>query len=87
MGSSAISSIATVNPVTGVVYGVTAGNVNIIYSLSTGCSASASVNVLPLPLPITGVNTVCQSQTTVLSDASSGGVWSSIDPTQQQLIQ
>ena len=62
---------------TGVASGVSLGTANITYALSTGCIATTIVTVNPLPVAITGTTTVCSGLTTTLSDATSGGVWSS----------
>jgi hypothetical protein len=58
-----------------------AGNYSVTVSAFNGCSAiqtfsvgSSTPAVLP---PITGTMTVCQGTTTTLSDASTGGSWSS----------
>ncbi len=67
--------IASVSP-GGVVLGISAGVVNINYTVS-GCDATKSLTVNPLPLPISGIASICQGLTTSLSDATGGGVWSS----------
>ncbi len=74
--SSASTIIATVNPATGVVTGVSGGTTTISYTLSTGCAATITITVNPLPGTITGVTIVCVGQTTALLDAG-GGTWSS----------
>src|SRR6185437_14848156 len=73
--SSSNSTVATVSPGGGVVYGTTTGTTVITYSAS-GCSATTTVTVATLPA-ITGNTSICAGQTTQLSDATSGGVWSS----------
>jgi uncharacterized protein YjdB len=79
--SSQSSAIASVG-YTGIVTGVSAGTTNITYSMGTsGCSVNAVVTVNPLPSSITGTVNVCPGTTTTLSDATTGGVWSSTDPT------
>jgi uncharacterized protein YjdB len=75
--SSSSTTLATVNPVTGEVTGVNPGAVTINYLLSTGCKATYSMTVLAAPKPITGTDYVCVGQVTVLSDATTGGTWSS----------
>jgi uncharacterized protein YjdB len=61
----------------GVVTGATVGTATISYAVGTGCSASRVVTVVPVPSPPTGVLTVCPGATTTLSNATSGGTWSS----------
>ena len=67
---------ATIGSSSGMVTGISAGTANITYSLSTGCSATAVVTVNPLA-PVTGLNNVCATGTTTLSDAVTGGTWTS----------
>lgn len=73
--STAGTGSATVDP-TGHVTGVSAGTVTISYTVG-GCIASKIITVLVGPAPITGTTTLCAGSTTTLSDATSGGVWSS----------
>ena len=80
--SSLNTSIATVNS-TGVVTGVTSGTAVINYTVtnSNGCKAVAStsvtVNPVPVVAPIAGASGVCTSSTIQLTDATTGGIWSS----------
>ena len=69
---------ATVGAVSGIVTGVGAGTVTIIYTLPTGCSASLAVVVSPQPGPITGTPYVCVGGSVILSDTSLG-YWTSSD--------
>ncbi len=76
--SSNSSAIASIGSSTGDVYGGTAGTATISYKLaSTGCSISAIVTVNPLPAAISGPSSVCVNSSITLSDATTGGVWSS----------
>ena len=77
--SSSNPSVATVGLTTGIVTGVAAGTLTITYITSAGCSATMTVTVGPAPAPITGTKTVCVGATTSLSDAATGGAWSSGD--------
>lgn len=70
------TSVATVNS-SGNVTGVAAGTTTITYSLGSGCLVNAVMTVDPTPAAITGSSTVCVGFTTVLSDISAGGAWSS----------
>lgn len=79
--SSSTPSVATVGS-TGVVTGVTAGTSTISYTVTSGgCTAAKTlvVNVSSSPNAgtITGTAKVCVAGTTALSDAVSGGTWSS----------
>jgi uncharacterized protein YjdB/sugar lactone lactonase YvrE len=78
--SSSDVAIATVN-YTGVVNGIAAGSAVISYAASNSCGnniATKSITVLPvLETGITGTLNVCVSSTTTLSNASTGGTWSS----------
>ncbi len=76
--SSSNNSIATVGTA-GVVTGVAAGTVNIIYTLPTSCMVQQNVTVNPMPAAITGSDRVCVSSVIVLNTITSGGAWSSSD--------
>ena len=71
---------AAVIPETGSVTGLSAGNAGITYTLPTGCSVVAVLTVNPIPLTITGIASVCIGATSVLSDVTTGGIWSSSNP-------
>ena len=75
--SSNNSAIATINSA-GLAGGASVGSTTISYILSaTGCYQTASLTVNALPVTITGTTTVCVGSTTTLSDASTGGTWTS----------
>ena len=71
-------SIATVDGA-GTLYGVSAGTVNISYTVSSSCgtaSATKTITVISASAgAITGASTVCVGATTALADGTSGGVW------------
>ena len=78
--STAISS-ATVGSA-GVVTGVLSGTSTISYTVTNGCGTAAAtqivtVNPLPYAGTVVGTATVCPTASVSLSDAASGGVWSS----------
>jgi uncharacterized protein YjdB len=75
--SSSDNTIATVSATTGVVTGVSANTVDIIYTLGTGCTRTATVTVNPLPVAIAGTMSVCVGNTTTLTNATAGGNWTS----------
>jgi uncharacterized protein YjdB len=80
--TSSATGVATVGT-SGVVTGVSAGNANISYTVTSGfgCITTVTVAVTVNPLPtvaaITGTRTVCAGLTTTLFDATADGVWSS----------
>jgi Zn-dependent metalloprotease/uncharacterized protein YjdB len=61
---------------TGVVTGLSAGTARITYSLGTGCFATKILTVGAAPA-ITGSTFVCIGSSATLSNATSGGTWSS----------
>ena len=75
--SSTNTSIATVGSSSGLVTALAAGTTTIVYTIPSGCSRSVVVTVSSSLAPITGTPAVCITATTLLSDASAGGVWSS----------
>ncbi len=75
--SSSNTLAATVGSSSGVVTGVAAGTASVIYTLPTNCTASKIITVNPLPAAITGSLTTCVGQSTVLTDGTGGGTWSS----------
>ncbi len=78
--SSSNSGIASVNSTSGVVTGVSAGNVTITYATGSGCSTTIAFTVNPLPAAIVGPSAVCVGSTITLTDASTPGTWSSSTP-------
>ncbi len=75
--TSGSTSVATAGSSSGVISGVAAGTVNITYSTGCGAPVVKSVTVNPLPAAITGTATICATGSATLSDAVSGGTWSS----------
>lgn len=80
--SSGNTSVATINPTTGVVTGVAPGtNVPITYTVTTnGCTGTANttvtVNAAPVISPITAP-ALCAGATTTLTPSPAGGSWTS----------
>ena len=68
---------------TGLMTGVNSGATTITYTLPSSCFATldVTVNALPIVSAITGVTNECLGNSSVLSDATAGGVWSSSDAT------
>ncbi|MBE2290807.1 MAG: Ig-like domain-containing protein [Chitinophagaceae bacterium] len=78
--SSGDVSIATVGS-TGVVTGVSVGSVTISYTVTNGCGSSVATKMVmvneSVSTPITGTLTTCVGMTTTLSNATTGGTWTS----------
>lgn len=74
--SSSNSLIASINSSSGAVSGLFSGTANITYTAPTGCTAVSALTVNASPAPIGGIPSVCVGQTTVLTNGSPGGVWS-----------
>ncbi len=80
--ASSNSTIGSIGSASGIVTGVTAGTINITYTLPTGCITTTPFTVNPTPAAITGPGTVCEGLTITLADATTGGTWSSSNPAQ-----
>jgi large repetitive protein len=78
-------TVASVNPVTGAIAGLSAGTTVVVYQYVSplGCrdsvKAIVTVDTLPVVPAITGATSVCPGIATSLSDSVPGGVWSSYD--------
>ncbi len=79
--TSALSSVASIGSLTGILSGINAGTTSITYILPTGCNVSLLITVNPLPDIITGPFNVCQGANTTLTNTSTGGTWSSNNAT------
>lgn len=80
---SSLTSIATIDPGTGMVTGVDGGYATITYTLPTGCYITADMTINPLPDvgPITSLDSViCVGDTLIYDDTTLGGIWTSSDP-------
>ncbi|MCF8450250.1 MAG: Ig-like domain-containing protein, partial [Taibaiella sp.] len=75
---SSNTSIATVSAA-GLVTGINSGSATISYYFSVGCPSTAIVTISGTPAPVSGVLSLCAGSTTLLSSATSGGVWTSDD--------
>lgn len=71
------TGVATVDPGTGVVTGVFADTVHIVYTIEPGCAVWTRVKVNPLPDTITGPVVLCPNITDTFYDATPNGLWSS----------
>jgi subtilisin-like proprotein convertase family protein/uncharacterized protein YjdB len=74
---SSSNTNATVDGETGVVTGVNSGVATITYSITPGCYATVTFVIKSQPAAIGGTASICPGTSTTLSDATSGGTWSS----------
>jgi uncharacterized protein YjdB len=79
--STSNTTVAPIDAISGVVTGGNPGTATISYTMGagTGCRATRTIAVNALPLPITGALAVCEGKTISLTDATTGGTWSSSD--------
>ncbi len=82
--SSSDIAVATVDITSGIVTGVTAGNAIITYTTTNACGSSMDTMMLVVdPLAdagtILGADSVCIASSITLSNAATGGTWSSSD--------
>ncbi len=77
--SSSDGTIATIGSASGIITGVAGGTATITYMAGTGCITTISLTVNALPAGIAGSTSLCAGSTMTLSDATTGGVWSSSD--------
>ncbi|MCD6010653.1 MAG: surface protein [Flavipsychrobacter sp.] len=71
------SGAASVGSLSGTVTGMTPGVATITYSLGSGCTRTHTMNVTPSPAAILGTPNICVGTSTLLTDATVGGTWSS----------
>ena len=74
--TSSNTSVANIGSLTGVVTGVSAGTAIISYN-ATGITDVFTITVLSAPVAISGTLSVCLGSTRTLTDATSGGTWTS----------
>ncbi len=81
--TSSATSVATINPTTGVVTGVAAGTTSIVYTVTSSCggtiSTSRTISVITGSSAgtISGPTTVVAGSNITLTDGISGGSWTS----------
>jgi len=81
--SSGNTNVATVVSGTGVVTGVGAGSLNILYTVVSagGCSSTVTktitVNTTPTITAISGLNSICVGSLDTLTNLTQGGIWTS----------
>lgn len=74
---SGTPAVATIDPVTGIITGVTAGTSLISYVVASGCYVTKVITVNAPPPAIGGTLSVCVGSVTTLTDATTGGTWTS----------
>ncbi len=79
--TSSNTAIASVEATTGIVNSLSAGAATITYATGCGTAATASFTVNDMPATIGGASTLCVGASTTLTNAVSGGTWSSGDVT------
>ena len=75
-GGSFTSTLVTVSD-SGAVLAYGPGTATITYTESHGCFVTATLTVNPLPAEIAGNPRICQGSTVTLTDATTGGSWTS----------
>ena len=77
--SSSNTTVATIDPSSGAVTGLSVGSTVFTYTVPTGF-VTTTVAVNPPPTPILGLTTYCNGLSTLLSDSTADGVWTSSNP-------
>jgi len=75
--TSSFTSVATIDPFTGLASGLVGGVTMISYTMPSGCFRIAPLTVNPLPAAITGGSSTCITGTLTMSSTTFGGTWSS----------
>ncbi len=78
--STSNNTVASINPITGLVSGVTGGTATISYIIGSGCLSTVQVTVNSNTASIVGSSVLCVGSTTVLTYPVSGGTWSIDNP-------
>ena len=79
--TSSNTAVATIGAATGFMTAILAGTSMMTYDMGNGCTTTTVAMVNNLASPISGATTLCSSASTTLTDAVSGGTWSSSDIT------
>ncbi len=75
------TSIATINPTSGLILGKSRGTTNVSYTLSGACSTYFTIDTFKVTSGFIGHSKICIGDTTRLSDTLAIGRWSSMDTT------
>lgn len=76
---SSSPAVGTINSTTGVLSALTGGGTGIRYTVGT-CFSQPYLTVAAPPAAISGVTTICVGNSSTLSSGTSGGTWSSSNP-------
>lgn len=68
---------ASIDATTGQMTGISAGAVTITYNINSGCSRTMAITVYSSPAAISGSSQVCQGSMTTMTNATTGGTWTS----------
>ena len=77
--TSLSTTVATINPISGVLRGIRADTVTVKY-VYDNCTTSMRLHIYAQPDTITGPDYVCLGNTTTLNESMPGGVWSNVTP-------
>ena len=82
--TSSITGVATIGS-TGTVNAISGGTTLISYTVTNACGTASATQIftvsnLPTVSAITGPTAICNSSSTLLTDGTTGGVWSSTNP-------
>jgi len=73
--ASSVPATASIDA-TGLITAGVAGTAMVTYTLPTGCNTMNTIVVNALPANILGVSSLCVNSTTLLTNSTSGGTWS-----------
>ena len=80
--SSSDIIVATIDSASGVAMGITNGTSTVSYTSQAGCVSTAVITVNQSPSVIVGPGSVCVGSSITLTDAITGGSWTSGNPSQ-----
>jgi uncharacterized protein YjdB len=75
--SSSNTSVASINPASGIVTGITTGTAVITYGTGAGCYRTSVQTVNASPAVLTGAETVTTGSVATITSSVAGGAWSS----------
>ena len=78
--SSSNPAVGSIDPLSGLVAGLSAGTATMTWTLPTGCYSTLPFTVYGTPTAIIGLGSLCTGASTTFSDGVSGGLWTSGNP-------